>query len=192
MQTTRTPSRGRGFTLWFTGLPCAGKSTLAAAVAVELQRRGCPVELLDADVLRASLCRGLTFTRADRDENVARVGWVCGALNRHGVVAVAAVISPFRDARARLRESIPGFVEVYVKAPLSVCIKRDVKGLYAKALSGEISNFTGIDAPYEEPFDPHIAIETDRFSVAECVRSILEWIEQADMLSATAACDPTT
>jgi adenylylsulfate kinase len=185
MSANGTPSSAGsagGFTLWFTGLPCAGKTTLAAEVGLELKRRGCRVEVLDADALRTTVCRGLGFDRKDRDENVARIGWICSMLSRHGVVSVAAVVSPYADAREQLRKTIPGFVEIYVKTPLSVCIERDVKGMYAKAMAGKLSHFTGIDDPYEEPLHPDIVIETERSSVSECVRSIVEWLEQADLL----------
>jgi adenylylsulfate kinase len=171
-----------GLTLWFTGLPCAGKTTLAAEVGLELRRRGCSVEVLDADALRTTVCRGLGFDRKDRDENVARIGWICSMLSRHGVVSIAAVVSPYADAREQLRKTIPGFVEIYVKTPLSVCIERDVKGMYAKAMAGKLSHFTGIDDPYEEPLHPEIVIETERSSVSECVQSIIEWLEQAHLL----------
>lgn len=163
-----------GATLWLTGLPCAGKSTLAVLIGDELRRRGHQVEVLDADVLRTTLCRGLGFSKQDRDENVARIGWVCEALNRHGVVTIAAVVSPYREARARLRARLPRFVEIYVDAPLRVCMERDVKGLYAKARRGEIAHFTGIDDPYEEPFAPEIAVATARMSVDQSVRRILD------------------
>jgi adenylyl-sulfate kinase len=178
------PSAGSagGFTLWFTGLPCAGKTTLAAEVGLELRRRGCRVEVLDADALRTTVCKGLGFDRKDRDENVARIGWICSMLSRHGVVSIAAVVSPYADAREQLRKTIPGFVEIYVKTPLSVCIKRDVKGMYAKAMAGKLSHFTGIDDPYEEPLHPEIVIETEKSSVSDCVQSIIEWLERADLL----------
>jgi adenylyl-sulfate kinase len=175
---------GYGFTLWFTGLPCAGKTTLSAELGLELRRRGCRVEILDADALRTTVCSGLGFDRKDRDENVARIGWICSMLSRHDVVSIAAVVSPYRDAREQLRKTIPGFVEIYVKTPLSVCIERDVKGMYAKALAGELAHFTGIDDPYEEPLHPEIAIETHQASVSECVQSIIEWLQQADLLKA--------
>ena len=142
MSANGTPSSAGsagGFTLWFTGLPCAGKTTLAAEVGLELKRRGCRVEVLDADALRTTVCRGLGFDRKDRDENVARIGWICSMLSRHGVVSVAAVVSPYADAREQLRKTIPGFVEIYVKTPLAVCIRRDVKGMYAKAMAGKLS-----------------------------------------------------
>lgn len=178
------PSAGSsgGFTLWFTGLPCAGKTTLAAEVGLELRRRGCRVEVLDADALRTTVCKGLGFDRKDRDENVARIGWICTMLSRHGVVSVAAVVSPYADAREQLRKTIPGFVEIYVKTPLSVCIKRDVKGMYAQAMAGKLSHFTGIDDPYEEPLHPEVVIETERSSVSECVQSIIEWLERENLL----------
>jgi adenylyl-sulfate kinase len=185
MSANGTPSSAGsagGFTLWFTGLPCAGKTTLSAEVGLELKRRGCRVEVLDADALRATVCRGLGFDRKDRDENVARIGWICSMLSRHGVVSIAAVVSPYADAREQLRRTIPGFVEIYVKTPLSVCIERDVKGMYAKAMAGKLSHFTGIDDPYEEPLHPEIVIETEKSSVSECVESIIEWLEQADLL----------
>jgi adenylylsulfate kinase len=178
-----------GWTLWFTGLPCSGKSTLARKVGRELQARGNSVEIFDADVLRATLCKGLGFSKADRDENVARIGWVCGTLNTHGVVAVVAAIAPYRDARERLRAIIPRFVEVFVKAPLAVCMERDVKGMYAKAIKGEISNFTGIDDPYEEPLRPDIVVETAKYEIVECVHSILSWLEEASVIQLCAQVD---
>jgi adenylylsulfate kinase len=139
----------------------------------ELAGRGHRVEVLDADVLRAGICRGLGFSKQDRDENVARIGWVCEVLNRHGVIAIAAVVSPYREVRARLRSSLPRFVEIYVHAPLAVCMDRDVKGLYARAARGEIAHFTGLDDPYEEPLAPEITVETARMSVDESALHIL-------------------
>lgn len=181
-----------GFTLWFTGLPCAGKSTLAVEIGRVLGQRGSRVEVLDADVLRTTVCRGLGFSREDRDENVARIGWVCGLLARHGVVAIAAVVSPYREARRRLKASVPGFVEIYVKAPLAICVERDVKGMYRRAMVGEIPHFTGLDDPYEEPLDPEIVIETDKSSIPECIDAILQWLEQANLLApGLAAKSPT-
>lgn len=173
------PHLGGGATLWFTGLPCAGKSTLAYRVAHHLRDSGHRVEVLDGDLLRATLCRGLGFSRSGRDENVARIGWLCGVLNRHGIVAIAAAVSPYREARARLRASLPRFVEIYAKAPLAVCITRDVKGLYARAISGEIRQFTGIDDPYEEPLSPEITVETDKNSASQCAELILDWVRGA-------------
>ena len=171
------PALADGATLWLTGLPCSGKSTLAFRIGQELEHRGHEVEVLDADVLRAGICRGLGFSKQDRDENVARIGWVCGALNRHGVVAIAAVVSPYREARTRLRTSLQRFVEIYVDAPVSVCMERDVKGLYAKAKRGEIAHFTGLDDPYEEPLTPEIVVATARMNVDESARHILAALE---------------
>jgi adenylylsulfate kinase len=165
-----------GLTLWLTGLPCAGKSTLAVATARELERHCGRVEVLDADVLRATLCKDLGFSRKDREENVARLGWVCNTLNSHGVATVVAAVSPYRESRQLLRDTIPIFVEVYVRAPLSVCIERDVKGMYARALAGEISGFTGIDDPYEEPLAPDIVLDTTLTDIAGCVDLILAWL----------------
>jgi adenylylsulfate kinase len=167
------PALAEPATLWLTGLPCSGKTTLASRMGEELARRGHRAVVLDADVLRATVCRGLGFSREDRDENVARIGGLCGVLNRQGVTAIAAVISPYREARARLRSSLPRFVEIYVNAPLDVCIQRDVKGLYARARRGEIAHFTGLDDPYEEPQAPEITVETACMSVDESTLHIL-------------------
>lgn len=168
-----------GPTIWLTGLPCSGKSTLACRLAGELQDRGQSVEVFDGDELRATLCRGLTYSRADRHENALRIGWVCGRMNRHGIVAIVAAVSPYRETRESIRASLPGYVEVYVKAPLAVCRERDVKGLYARAARGEIRGFTGIDDPYEEPLAPEVVVETDKSSIDECTHSILSGIEKA-------------
>lgn len=173
----------KGFTLWLTGLPCAGKSTLASMIARELRQRSCRVDVLDADVLRTTLCKGLGFSKSDRDENVARIGEACVTLNRHGVTAIAAAVSPYREARGLLRNVIPTFVEIFVRAPLAVCIERDVKGMYAKALSGRIANFTGINDPYEEPLDADLVIETAKSGVELCVESVLEHVEQRGLLA---------
>ena len=128
----------KGFTVWFTGLPSAGKSTLAEILARELRERGLGVEVLDGDVVRQHLCRGLGFSKADRDENIRRIGFVCGLLTKHGATAIAAAISPYRAIRDEVRASVGNFVEVYVKASVEACMQRDVKGLYKKALAGEI------------------------------------------------------
>ncbi len=151
----------RGFTVWFTGLPSAGKSTLAQILAVELRNRGHGVEVLDGDVVRQHLCKGLGFSKEGRDENIRRIGFVCGLLTKHGATAIAAAISPYRAIRDEVRASIGNFVEVYVKTSVEACIARDVKGLYKKALAGEIKGFTGVDDPYEPPLMPEITIETE-------------------------------
>ncbi|MER3514768.1 MAG: adenylyl-sulfate kinase, partial [Chloroflexota bacterium] len=133
-----------GFTVWFTGLSGAGKSTIAHILEHELRARGMKVEVLDGDVVRTHLSKGLGFSKEDRDTNIRRIGWVCEVLSRNGVVAIAAAISPYRAIRDEIRARIPNFIEVYVQAPLEVLMERDVKGLYKKALAGEIANFTGI------------------------------------------------
>jgi adenylyl-sulfate kinase len=157
-----------GVTVWFTGLSGAGKSTLAAAVAELLRADGAPVELLDGDEVREHLSRGLGFTRADRDENIRRIGYVARLLTRHGVVVLVAAISPYREARDEVRRSIGGerFVEVFVHASLDECARRDVKGLYSKAFAGVITAFTGVSDPYEAPLSPDLVIDTERETVA--------------------------
>lgn len=153
-----------GFTVWFTGLSGAGKSTMAQLLERRLRAQGCKVELLDGDVVRTHLSKGLGFSKEDRDENIRRIGFVCELLSRNGVIAIGAAISPYRAIRGELRERIGNFVEVYMQCPLEVLIQRDAKGLYKKALAGEIPQFTGISDPYEEPLSPevtvHSAVET--------------------------------
>jgi adenylyl-sulfate kinase len=157
------PSRSRrGVCVWFTGLSAAGKSTLAGLVADRLQAQGLPVEVLDGDAVRQHFSHGLGFSREDRVENVRRVAYVARLLVRHGVVVLAALISPYRDARAQARELVGDFLEVYVRCPLEVLIQRDPKGLYARALRGEVPNFTGVSDPYEEPETPDLVVDTDR------------------------------
>ncbi len=150
-----------GFTIWLTGLPGAGKTTLALAVADILRHQGYNVEVLDGDAVRANLSKGLGYSRQDRDDNIRRIGFVCHLLSRNSVVAIAAAVSPYRQARDENRSLIGRFVEVYVKCPLEVLIQRDVKGLYAKALKGEVANFTGISDPYEEPLNPELVVNTE-------------------------------
>lgn len=167
----------KGFTLWFTGLPSAGKSTLAHLVADELRRRGVGHEILDGDVVRTHLCKGLGFSKEDRDENIRRIGFVCAMLTRHGAAAIAAAISPYRAIRDEVRASVGNFVEVYVKASVETCAQRDVKGLYKKALAGEIKNFTGVDDPYEPPLRPELIIETEKESPQESAARIVRTLE---------------
>jgi len=176
----------KGFTLWFTGLPSAGKSTLAQFVAVELRNRGVGVEVLDGDVVRAHLCKGLGFSKEDRDENIRRIGFVCGVLTRHGAAAIAAAISPYRSIRDEVRASIGNFVEVHVKASVETCIRRDVKGLYKKALAGELKGFTGVDDPYEPPLQPELIIETEKESPANSAARILRKLEDLGYVAASA------
>ena len=168
----------KGFILWFTGLSGSGKTTLTQALEPELKARGCKVEILDGDVVRTNLSKGLGFSQEDRDTNIRRIGFVANLLSRNGVVAMTAAISPYRAIRDEIRAMEPNFVEVYVTAPLEVCEGRDVKGLYAKARAGEIKGFTGIDDPYEEPLNPEIICYTERESVEESVKKVLTKLEQ--------------
>ncbi len=168
----------KGFTLWFTGMSGAGKSTLARMVEEELLKRGIKVKVLDGDVVRTNLSKGLGFSKEDRDENIRRIGFVCQLLTRNGVVAIAAAISPYREIRDENRKKIGRFVEVFVKCPVEKLIERDVKGLYKKALSGEIKNFTGISDPYEEPINPEIVVETDKETIEESFKKIISKLEE--------------
>jgi adenylylsulfate kinase len=170
--------RNRGFTLWFTGLPCSGKSTLAEILAKDLEQRGRGVEILDGDVVRTNLTKGLTFSKEDRDENIRRIGFVCGLLSKHGAIAISAAISPYRAVRDEVRSKIENFVEVFVDTPLELCIQRDVKGMYKKAIAGEMKNFTGISDPYEPPLHPELVIETQNEGPEQSAARILEKIEQ--------------
>lgn len=168
-----------GFILWLTGLSGAGKSTLARLAAAELTRRGHRVEVLDGDEVRTNLCRGLGFSKEDRDVNVRRVGYVAGLLSRNGVVAISAVISPYRDVRDDLRRQHQRFFEVYVRCPLGKLVERDVKGLYHRALAGEIPHFTGISDPYEEPLSPELILETSRETAAESFSKLIRQLEES-------------
>ena len=168
----------RGFTVWFTGMPSAGKSTASVLLANELRARGLKVEVLDGDVVRSHLSKGLGFSREDRIINVTRIGFVCELLSRNGVVAVAAVIAPYREARAQNRARIGDYVEVYCKCPLEVLIQRDVKGLYKKALAGEVKNLTGLQDPYEEPESPEVTVCTDCESPRQSVAKIIRHLEE--------------
>ena len=163
--------------LWLTGLSGAGKTTIAHGVAQELLLRNYAVELLDGDVVRTHLSQGLGFSKQDRDINVRRIGFVADLLSRNGVVAIVAAISPYREIREELRQTTTNFIEVYVQAPLAVCESRDVKGLYAKAKTGQIKNFTGISDPYEEPLNPEIICLTDQFTVEQCVDQVVSYLE---------------
>jgi len=167
-------TQARGFTLWLTGLSGAGKSTLATAVGHELRRRGVRVEVLDGDEVRQNLSKGLGFTREDRDTNIRRIGYVAKLLTRNGVVVITAAISPYRAVRDEVRREIGAFVEVYVKASLDECVRRDTKGLYRRALAGEIPQFTGVSDPYEEPLRPELAIDTEREVVGESAARVID------------------
>src|SRR5690242_15928303 len=150
----------KGFTLWFTGLSGAGKSTISAIVEKRLRDAGAKVEVLDGDVVRENLSKGLGFNKEDRDTNIRRIGFVCELLSRNGVIALVAAISPYRALREEIRSRIKNFVEVYVECPVEVVAGRDVKGLYKKALAGEIPQFTGISDPYEPPLSPEIVVHS--------------------------------
>ena len=173
----------KGFTVWFTGLSGSGKSTIDERVALKLERRGFPVEILDGDVVRTHLSKGLGFSREDRDTNIKRVGFVCQLLSRQGVIAIASVISPYREARDYNRQKIKNFVEVYTRCPVEVCEERDLKGLYLKAKAGEIKGFTGVDDPYEPPINPEVVCHTDQESVDESVEKVLRKLEELGYLS---------
>jgi adenylyl-sulfate kinase len=169
-----SPAGGRGCVVWLTGPPSAGKSTLAEVLEAELVAAGRAVERLDGDELRARLCKDLGFSREDRDENVRRTAYLARLLARHGVVVLVALVSPYRAARDAARAEIPAFVEVHVRCAIDECIRRDVKGLYKKALAGEIPAFTGVSDPYEPPLDPEVVVETDREPVAASAAKILD------------------
>lgn len=167
-----------GYVLWFTGLSGAGKSTVAGLVVDELARRGAPVESLDGDEVRTLLSKGLGFSREDRDINVLRIGWIAGLLSRHGVGVVTAAISPYAATRDKVRSMTTNFTEIHVDAPLEECIARDVKGLYARALAGEIPTFTGVSDPYEAPERPELHLRTDQETPEESAATVLAYLEE--------------
>jgi adenylyl-sulfate kinase len=162
-----------GFTIWFTGLSGAGKSTLANGLAERLRGMGRGVELLDGDEVRKNLSSGLGFSKADRDANIRRIAYVAKLLSRNGIIAITAAISPYRELRDEARVDIRNFVEIFVDCPLAICEQRDTKGLYARARSGEIAQFTGISDPYEAPLAPEITVHTDRESAEQDVELII-------------------
>jgi adenylyl-sulfate kinase len=168
----------RGVTVWFTGLSGSGKTALALQLERELRYRGLKVERLDGDIVRQSLTRDLGFSKEDRDRNIDRVTFVAKLLTRNGVATLCSFISPYREVRARSRREIGEFVEVYCYAPLDTLIERDVKGLYKKALNGEIESFTGISDPYEPPEDPEVTIDSGRETIEESLQRILRKLEE--------------
>ncbi|GAA5511937.1 putative adenylyl-sulfate kinase [Deinococcus carri] len=172
--TLNRPGVGTGRVVWFTGLSGAGKSTLASALYEELKARGVATELLDGDAVRENLSKGLGFTKADRDTNVRRIAFVAGLLARHGVTVLVSAISPYAETRREVLAGLPNPTEVFVDAPLEVVTERDVKGLYLKALAGEIPHFTGVSDPYEAPEHPDLHLRTDRISVEEGVQELLD------------------
>ncbi len=173
----------RGVTLWFTGLSGAGKTTISKSVAEKLRLDGYKLEVLDGDIVRQNLTKGLGFSKEDRDENIRRIGFVANLLTRNGVIVIVSAISPYRAIREEVRDRIGDFIEVYVNAPLEICEARDVKGLYRRARSGEIKNFTGIDDPYEAPTNPDIECRTDQEELAESVEKVLGKLQADGYLS---------
>jgi adenylyl-sulfate kinase len=173
-----------GCTIWFTGLSGAGKTTISVLVEAELKRRGHNVELLDGDVVRTHLSKGLGFSKEDRDTNIRRIGWVAETLSRHGIITITAAISPYREVRDELRAKLHGFVEVFCDAPLEVLAERDVKQLYKKAMAGEIKHFTGVDDPYEAPLDPEVHLLTDRGTPGAYASQIIRTMELMHLIPA--------
>jgi adenylylsulfate kinase len=173
----------QGFCLWFTGLSGSGKTTITTHLVKELRRRSSKIEVLDGDIVRQNLSKGLGFSKEDRDTNIRRVAFVADLLSRNGVPVITAAISPYRSIRDEAREKMDGrFIEVYAKAPLEVCEERDVKGLYAKARSGEIKEFTGDSDPYEAPENPELLIETDKQSPEESAQQIVDYLEERGLI----------
>jgi adenylylsulfate kinase len=177
----------RGITIWFTGLSGAGKTTICGAVERDLRAQGYPVEVLDGDVVRENLTKGLGFSKADRDTNIRRIGFVSHLLTRNGVIVLVSAISPYRAVREEVRAQIGDFVEVFVNAPLAVCEERDVKGLYKRARAGEIKQFTGIDDPYEPPANPEVECRTDQETLEQSVKKVFNALEQLGYLPDSAA-----
>lgn len=168
----------KGFTAWFTGLPCCGKTTIAKKVAVILKEKGYTVEHLDGDIVRKNLTNDLGFSKEDREENLRRVTFVAKLLTRNNVAVMATFVSPYKERRIKSRNEIGDFIEIYVKCPLEECIRRDVKGMYKKALNGEIRDFTGVQDPYEEPVNPELIIKSDKETVDESVTKVLKKLEE--------------
>jgi adenylylsulfate kinase len=180
-----------GFTLWFTGLSGAGKTTLSRAVYLEIRRRSLNAELLDGDIIRTNFSQELKFTKRDRDINVKRIGFVAHLLNKNRVNSVVAAIAPYAETRALNRRLLDNYVEVYCCCPLDVVAERDVKGLYKRAVAGEIENFTGVSDPYEPPEDAEIVVHTDRESVEESYCKIIRWLEQRGYIPTLDQCTLT-
>ena len=178
----------KGFTLWFTGLSGAGKSTIAELVGTELEKNDAKVEYLDGDVVRTHLSKGLGFSKEDRDTNIERIGWVASRLTRHGAAVLVSAISPYEDTRQQARamvEEFGSFVEIHVKASVEECARRDVKGLYEKAFRGEIAGFTGVTDPYEEPLAPELVLDTERETPEQSAARVLAFVDaQVDAVAA--------
>jgi adenylylsulfate kinase len=175
----------KGFTLWFTGLSGAGKTTISKLVEQELHQRRNRLEILDGDIVRENLSKGLGFSKEDRDTNIRRIAFVADLLSRNGVPVITAAISPYREIRDEARETMGDrFIEVFVKASVEVCAERDVKGLYAKAFSGEIKEFTGVSDPYEEPLDPEIVLDTENETPEESASRLIALLEERQLIPA--------
>lgn len=172
----------KGVTVWFTGLPCSGKTTIADRLGEVLLERGEKMERLDGDTVRKGLTSDLGFSKEDRAENIKRVTFVAKLLTRNDVKVLATFVSPYIDRRQKTREEIDQFMMVYVRTPVEECIKRDVKGMYAKALAGEIKGFTGIDDPYEAPVDPELIVDTDKETIEESVQKVLSEMKKRGFL----------
>ncbi|MFY7805982.1 MAG: adenylyl-sulfate kinase [Limnoraphis robusta] len=177
----------RGVTVWFTGLSGAGKTTITRAVAEELRSQECQLEILDGDVVRENLTKGLGFSKEDRDINIRRIGFVANLLTRNGVIVLVSAISPYREVREEVRQTIGDFVEVFVNAPLATCEERDVKGLYKRARAGEIKQFTGIDDPYEPPLNPEVECRTDLEELSESIAKVMNKLEELGYLPSKVA-----
>lgn len=172
-----------GATLWFTGLSGSGKTTISNILEETLKQSGYKVEVLDGDVVRTNLSKGLGFSKEDRDINIKRIGFVCNLLSRNGVIAVAAAISPYREVRNSVRDLVgDNFIEIYCECPLEVLVERDVKGLYKKALAGEIENFTGVSDPYEEPKNPEITVHSSKETPEQSAEKIIDYLVERSIL----------
>lgn len=180
---TRSKEAHKGFALWLTGLSGSGKTTIARLLEQRLCMLGAKVEVLDGDVVRGRLSKGLGFSKEDRDENVRRIGFICELLSRNGVIAIAAAISPYRTVREEVRSRIPNFIEVYVQCPLEVLAERDVKGLYKKAIAGEIEHFTGVSDPYEPPLEPEVIVDSSKETPEASVNRIWSTIKTLGLIS---------
>jgi adenylylsulfate kinase len=173
----------QGFTVWFTGLPSCGKTSIANQIAIILKNKGYKVEQLDGDILRENLSKDLSFSKKDRDENIRRATYLAQLLTRNNVVVLASFISPYRKQRREARKQIKNFIEVYVRCPIDICKQRDVKGMYKKALEGKIKEFTGVDDPYEEPEHPELIVDTNKECIEESVNKVLQKIEELGYLT---------
>jgi adenylylsulfate kinase len=173
----------RGFTVWFTGLPCCGKTTIADQVAIVLKKKDYAVERLDGDIIRQGLTNDLGFSKKDRDENIRRVTFVAKMLTRNNVIVLATFVSPYREQRRNARKEIERFVEVYVRCPVQICMKRDVKGMYQRALEGKIKHFTGVDDPYEEPEHPELIVDTDKETVEDSINKVLDTLTDLEYIT---------